>query len=379
MCSVNWIAISALATTAMVIISFVVFIRPTFRRPKFSIDFSVGLPFCRQSTSTDFKRIDLWTDTYWIRLRVKNTGKSIAKHCLGKIIKIMDDKGQENDKFDIMHLHWVGTGGWQDVPFQTLDLNRGEFAYLDILATQSGNDAIYIAGDQFPWTKYERRQTLDHLSPGKYILCISVYGDDVNPETKYISLIWGGSGITDIKLELHDTVGNAKSWLKKAEKTLMTKQVELDIDKHEPPKVSLGQYIASQIPTYFILGLILIYINFLSQHILIKLFWALLAIIALFWTFGLWKIAFNWKLPQKLKKAELIMKLMEKYNEVFYAFASIVVLAASFEDISVHLKTVGMKTPFTLFLFSLWFILIILNILFAYWSRRQQWHGMKII
>jgi len=377
-CSVNWIAISALATTAMVIISFIVFIRPTFKRPKFSIDYDGGLPFCRQTTSTDFNNSDLWVDTYWVRLRVRNTGKSIAKHCLGKIIKIMDANGQENNNFDIMHLHWVGTG-WHEAPFQTLDLNRGESAYLDILAAQSNNRDIYPTGDQFPWAiEYERRQILDRLPPGKYILSISVYGDDVNPETKYVSLIWGGSSIRDFNMEIHDNLGKAKPWLnKKVEETSMVRQPKLDIDKHMPTMVSLGQYITSQIPTYFILGLILIYICFLPQPILIKLFWALLATIALFWTFGLWKITFNWKLPQKLKKAEIITKFMEKYNEVFYAFASIVVLAVSFLTTWVELKKVGMKTLFSISLYALWLILVILNIVFACRSRWQQGRGTK--
>ncbi|MFC2050980.1 hypothetical protein ACFLTN_07395 [Chloroflexota bacterium] len=378
MCSINWIAISALATTAMVIISFVVFVRPTFRRPKFSIDFSLGLPFCRRTTSTDFTRINLRTETYWIRLRIRNTGKSVARNCLGKIIKITDDKGQENDEFDVMHLHWVGTS-WIDSPFESLDLDRGEFAYLDILVTQSGNDAMYIAGDQFPWTKYERRQILDRLPPGKYILSISVYGDDASPETKYVSLIWSGSIIRDVNMEIHDTIGKAKSWLKKAEKASMLKQAELDTDEHTPKKVSLGQYITSQIPTYFILGLILIYVSFLSEHILCKFLFIFLATITLLWIFALWKVAFNWKFPKKLEKIEVITKFMERYNEVFYAFASPLVLAAGFVKTFADLKTVGINTPFSLSLYALWLILVILSIVFAFRSRRQQGHGMKTI
>ena len=100
----------------------------------------------------------------------------------------MDKYGLVLDCFDPMQLHWVGTS-WKEYPFRNIDLNRGDYEYLDLLVAQANNMHIYITGDQFPCARYEQRAIPTTLSIGKYILKVTLYGDDVEPKTVYISLV----------------------------------------------------------------------------------------------------------------------------------------------------------------------------------------------
>lgn len=195
---------------------------PWWKRPKFSIKFIAQEPFCRTAIASPIDNTrSLLTDTatraayeaYWIRLRVKNTGKSVAKNCIGKLVKIIDEDGQEVKNFDPTQLHWVETD-WQDKPFRNVNLIRDDHQYLDTLVTQDGADEVYLTGNQFRWTIYMKRGIINSLPIGKYILVITIYGDDVEPETKYLSLIWGGTGIKDIQVKLHNSLKQASNQLK---------------------------------------------------------------------------------------------------------------------------------------------------------------------
>jgi len=211
---VTWIAVGSVATAAIVFLNlFLIFIKPRLEEPKFSIEFETYAPFCRQTTSGTFTSVLGAINTYWLRLRVKNSGKSVAQRCLGKLIKVMDSEAKVIDDFDPMQLHWVGTS-WEAVPFTNISLNRQDYEYLDVLVTQEGIYGVYICGDQFVWAKYEQRGIKNSLEPGKYIIQITVYGDNVKPQTKYLSLIWRGRDYKDISVEIHDTPEKAKGWLK---------------------------------------------------------------------------------------------------------------------------------------------------------------------
>jgi len=372
LCTVTWITISAVATLIMVIISFTLLIRPILRRPKFSIEYGIGVPFYIEASSSSFKAPESAVRTYWVRLRVKNTGKSVAKRCLGKLVKVMDEDGKEKSEYDPMPLHWVITS-WKAVPFQTIDLNRDESEYLNVFAAQSNNPVLYLAGDQFPWAEYEQRAILNSLPYGKYILGITVYGDDVKPETKYLSLIWHGTGMEEFSLELHDDLRKAKSWLKKRGTTLGVIQPDLDTSKNGLPNVLPEEYITSQTPTYFLFGVILVYVTGLTTSVIWQFLLGLFAIIALSWTLCLWLVAF--KLPDKLKRlgaltrfSKLIVRYIRKgYGDLIYPFASFTVLVTGYIMIISDLVGAGIGIPIRLILLGLLGLLILLNIVFVYY------------
>lgn len=216
MYSEGWIALGAIGTLLIVAINLVlILIIPLWKRPKFSVEFRATAPFCRQTMSQHFSCASDRACTYWIRLKVKNSGRSVAKRCLGRLTEVMDENCRVKQEFDPTQLHWSGSD-WEEVPFRTTDLDRDDYEYLDLLTTQENNTEIYFAGDQFPWAPLKVSRAIPNsLPPGKYILCITVYGDDVKPVTKYASLVWGGANIKDVSIQLHDNLRNAKSWLGK--------------------------------------------------------------------------------------------------------------------------------------------------------------------
>jgi hypothetical protein len=190
---------------------YVLYIRPRRARPRFQIETGKGAPFYRETLSVKFQSTDpnVTAPTYWVRVRIVNAGRSAARGCLGQLRAIMDSEGRVLEDFDPTRLHWVTTD-WTKAPFDNLDLGRGDYEYLDLLATQANDDKAYICGDQFEWSKYAPRGIRRYFEPGKYILRLVISGDSVEPVTKYLSLAWLGMAIENIFVEMHDNLESAR-------------------------------------------------------------------------------------------------------------------------------------------------------------------------
>lgn len=216
---VTWIAIGSIAMAAIALINlYLIFVKPWREKPKLTMEFEMCEPFCGKAISSKFnkflpanKDVDV-LNTNWFRIRVRNSGKSVANQCIGKLTEMWEGKDEVIDQFDPTQLHWVSTS-WSSTPFRGISLSRMDYEYLDVVAAQQGDESLYICGDQFPWAKYEQRAIRNYLKPGSYILHITVYGDNVDPRTKYLSLVWGGQNFKDISVEIHDTFEKAKVWL----------------------------------------------------------------------------------------------------------------------------------------------------------------------
>lgn len=181
----------------------VTLIKPWWNKPKFSIKFDNCTPYCRETwvkgSSTTDDRTYQQVPAYWIRLKITNSGKSLAKRCVGKLAKVMNESGEELSGYDPVQLHWVGTS-WEDVPFRYIDLNPSEYEYLDILYTRADSLATaLICKDLLP------RGIPNHFKPGKHRLQITIYGDNVDPKSKTYALTFGASNIKDIRLDEKET------------------------------------------------------------------------------------------------------------------------------------------------------------------------------
>jgi hypothetical protein len=206
-----WIAIGSLATAVVAILTFVtIVVIPRYRRSKFSIEFEFAQPFVRPTVSSLLPGTPQPPATppsgtrvpsFWVRVRVKNSGRRAAKRCIAKLARVVDHNGKKVEPLDPLYLHWVGTS-WGDVPFRQVDLDRDDSEFLDVLMTQQGNPHAWLAGDQFPWARYEPRGIVKVLPQGKYVLTITVYGDDVQPETRHLSVRWGALDERDISARL---------------------------------------------------------------------------------------------------------------------------------------------------------------------------------
>lgn len=206
------IAVSAFGTLAVVFLTvYLQFIRPRRQQPRFRIEFDMGEPYCRK-ISVDVK-LDkegtYTTEEYWLRIRVRNLGKSVARRCIGKLVAVMDKDGNLIEEYDPVTLKWVGTDE-NAVPLWPIDLNPEECEYLDVLSTRYDDKVwAHIMTDRMP------RGTLKVLEPGSYILHITIYGDGVSPESKYLSVHWLGSDFTHILMTEHGTIEQAIDYIRK--------------------------------------------------------------------------------------------------------------------------------------------------------------------
>jgi hypothetical protein len=168
-----------------VITSYISIIRPWWIKPKFDVKFN----------KEDCREADIPNDSYWLRVKVTNTGRSVAKRCFGKIVKFIDNSGERKDLDPVM-LHWIGTTWGYPPFFPTIDLNRKQYALLDVLVTKADSP-----GKSFVFTYgFVAGQSKDILDGNGHIQ-ITIDGDDVEPSTREYSITWEGSNYTDIRLK----------------------------------------------------------------------------------------------------------------------------------------------------------------------------------
>ncbi|MBC8275793.1 MAG: hypothetical protein H8E40_12605, partial [Chloroflexi bacterium] len=112
-----------------------------------------------------------------------------------KLVEVADESANVLSGYDPWALHWVGTKV-DEIPLSSIDLNQKEYEYLDVLHTREDNPGLaIICKDNSP------RGLDPWFKPGIYILKITVYGDNVKPETRKYRLVWGATDHKDIKLE----------------------------------------------------------------------------------------------------------------------------------------------------------------------------------
>jgi hypothetical protein len=172
----DWL--TAIGTIGTVIVAlFLSVIRKWYMRPKFEIEFANQEPFCKHAYTEilDSKGVKRKAQTFWIRLRVWNKGRSIARGCEGKLVRITQESDkQDRTDFDPVVLHWVGTSHGPPHP---IDINRGESEYLDIVYTiQELPDRYVIPADEI------EPRAINLFPPRQdYVFHVVLYGANVKP------------------------------------------------------------------------------------------------------------------------------------------------------------------------------------------------------
>jgi len=188
----NWaFIIAGIGTFALAVMTFFIEIILTFwNRPCFAIEFENREPFCRVTRVNDTR-----LHAYYVRLRVFNSGRSVAKNCLGKITEVTDVKGTGLVDYDPVQLSWVGTK-LDTIPLSTIDLNAKDYEYLNLVYVRSDNAGVaYIAKDELP------RGTTVCFFPDSYIIQVTIYGQNVKPISKKYLLTIGAKRFHDIRLD----------------------------------------------------------------------------------------------------------------------------------------------------------------------------------
>lgn len=144
-------------------------------RPVLKFQFDNKEPFCRKIPNildpTTGKVTQL--NSYYVRLRVRNIGKSIARNCKGKLIVVAHkDLGTLRQDFDPVILRWVGNYNSTGV----LDINSKEYEYLDLFSTNEQSDRFHIAAIDYG---IPRGITMDPQRDDYFIL-VSVYAENAD-------------------------------------------------------------------------------------------------------------------------------------------------------------------------------------------------------
>lgn len=131
--------------------------------------------------------------SWFIRLRIENTGRTVATNCFGRLLMVLDQEGQHLKRYDSLDLYWTR----QDRPdnYRPLDIyGLGDFAYLDIAQVKEAENALILRG-VIP----DRHRLVipsghigkpEHLLPGIYYMQIAVYADNASIEPTWFRVEW---------------------------------------------------------------------------------------------------------------------------------------------------------------------------------------------
>jgi hypothetical protein len=79
--------------------------------------------------------------------------------------------------------------------FKPIDMNRGEYEYLDVVFISSTlADRIQLGVERIP------TGTILELPPGTHFLEITLYGDNVDPLSRLFRLVWDGQDYTSARM-----------------------------------------------------------------------------------------------------------------------------------------------------------------------------------
>lgn len=199
----DWL--TAIGTIAAVVVAlFVAFltsIRRWYNRPKFHVEIGNEEPFSRHTdviTDHNDDGTAITRRSYWIRIRVENAGRSVARGCEGKLVRITQaDNMTDRTDFDPVVLHWVGRPHSTESVGNPIDVNKHEYEYLDVVHTIADDpNRFYIEAEEI-----EPRAI--NLAPPRqdYYLHIVLYGTNVEPLEKKF-LLRNAPQYDHIRLEL---------------------------------------------------------------------------------------------------------------------------------------------------------------------------------
>lgn len=183
-------------------------IRNWYIRPVLAITIGNEVPFVRRTSASVNLRTGRQSsgEAFWLRLKIKNVGRSSAKRCEAKLVTIAhSDLRSLRQDFDPVVLHWVGgdlisetTGVEHSLHYTKsgyTDINAGEYEFLDLLCSQQDRETFDIqAIDTVPRGI--------NFSPGRdtYYFLIGLYSDNAVSTSFVYKINYGGSW-DNIKIE----------------------------------------------------------------------------------------------------------------------------------------------------------------------------------
>lgn len=175
-----WDMLTAIGTVGAAVVALFVAFLPDIKgrrnSPRLRFEFENKVPFCRATGGMVDPRTGNITprNDYFVRLQVKNFGRSVAKSCKGKLVAISHkDLGTLREDIDPVTLSWVGNV----TQAVAIDINSKEYEYLDLISTheQGGTMHIGITDRELP------RGITINPDRDDYYLLVTVYSENAEP------------------------------------------------------------------------------------------------------------------------------------------------------------------------------------------------------
>ena len=169
------------ALVALFTVIFIEILKPWRKRPILKIEFEDKYPYCKYSDTDDFEGMGMLTG-YWVRLRIRNIGRSPALNCIGRMLEIRDGRGMWLQQYDPETLDWRG------IISGPITLAPDDFEYLDIWLTAKGiSDMRLRVRDRTP------RGGVFDFRPGNYVIKIIIISDNAKPVSQTYRVDWNGT------------------------------------------------------------------------------------------------------------------------------------------------------------------------------------------
>ena len=162
-------------------------VRRFFFKPKLKSEFQQS-PYCISKTY-DVVNGKVVADMHYIRVKVTNTSKIIARDCRAYLINI--EKKSEKGKFastcycDSIQLAWSCQK--EEDSYRGIDISKGVNQYLDVIATKSTSKEFK------PLTIVTTNRDRDLFKEtGEFLLTIQVSAHGADPKTIKLEFDWNG-------------------------------------------------------------------------------------------------------------------------------------------------------------------------------------------
>ena len=184
-------------------------------RPKLEVTFSLEEPishervFPRPGGKPPEKH-------FWQRLRVKNSGKGVARACESVLAEVRTPRGKLLTRYEQLSLTWAFFSFERG--FRPTDIAPGQVVDLNTLTTVEGDRrALFpteIRGDPYYHRLNDAVVTpAEYLEPGDYWLCIVIYGKNFKPIERGYAVHWDGSNYKGLDMqEMNETPADTTQW-----------------------------------------------------------------------------------------------------------------------------------------------------------------------
>jgi hypothetical protein len=119
----------------------------------------------------------------YLRLKITNTGKSVAKNCVGRLVQLVDEDGK-SIRYDPLYFFWARQDD-ELVDFAPVNIYAGDSEYLDIAGIRHKEKIV-----KFRISSRKQPLPLGKVFPLKsYFVKVAIYGDDIVPLQEWYRII----------------------------------------------------------------------------------------------------------------------------------------------------------------------------------------------